>query len=143
MSHARNKPAGWRLGQSGATAVEFAVVALLLVIVLIGTMDLGRYYLIEHSLRALAAEAARAQVNPALYSNASVNISENGPINDSFVTMTPFINDSNLTVSVQTNNAGVIGPYQITATASYTFTAISPVWSSLNGTITETTMLQY
>lgn len=136
MSRKCNRPGCGRLGHAGVSTVEFAVVALLFLTVLIGCMDLGRYYLAEHSLRTVVAETARA---------ALVDRSIDGsidPTTASFVGITPFVDnaDLTLTVSQHPNRPGVT---DIMVTGSYTFTAYSPIWRSLDGTITETTELQY
>ncbi len=136
MSRKCNRFACRRLGRAGVTTLEFAVVALLFVTVQIGCMDLGRYYLVEHSLRTVVAETARA---------ALVNTSVDGTIDTStasFVGITPFINNANLTLSV-TQHPTRPGITEISVTGSYAFTAYSPIWSSLDGTLTETTVLEY
>jgi Flp pilus assembly protein TadG len=138
MSHVCNKPARLRLGRAGATTLEFAVVALVFLTVLIGCMDLGRYYLIEHSLRTLVAETARvAQTDATL--NGSV------PTTSSFALIAPFGAKAQLNVSQNSVPPPNITPssIQITVTGTYPFTAWSPIWSSLNGTISEQTVIWY
>ena len=48
--------------ENGAVAVEFALLAPLLFIMLFGTMCFGYFFLVAHSVQQLAAEAARASV---------------------------------------------------------------------------------
>ena len=49
----------------GTTAVEMALVANLLVVLLLGTLEVGRYFFVSESLRHLVGELARAAiVNP-------------------------------------------------------------------------------
>ncbi len=135
MSRKCNRPGCGRLGHAGVSTVEFAVVALLFLTVLIGCMDLGRYYLAEHSLRTVVAETARA---------ALVDRSIDGsidPTTASFVGITPFVDNADLTLTV-TQHPNRPGVTDIMVTGSYTFTAYSPIWRSLDGTITETTELQ-
>ena len=59
MSPASNKRSP-RLGCAGVTSLEFAIVAATFMALVIGCMDLGRYFIIEHSLRTFTSEAARA-----------------------------------------------------------------------------------
>src|SRR5271170_7549424 len=94
MSPKFNRSEWWRLGRTGVTSLEFGVVALLFLTVLIGCMDLGRYYLVEHSLRTVVAEAAR---------EAWINSSIKGTVNPtaySFGAITPFVDNANLTLTV-------------------------------------------
>jgi len=44
----------------GATALEFAVIGTIFITLLLGVIELGRYYFTVQSLRTVAAEAARA-----------------------------------------------------------------------------------
>jgi Flp pilus assembly protein TadG len=135
MSYACNKPRRWQLGHAGVTTLEFALVAVLFLLVLIGCMDLGRYYLIQHSLRTVAAEAARMTL---AYDN---NSTATQPTTASFAAIAPFIDTSNLNVTVQQPNFS--GVTIIMVTATYPFVAWSPLWSaSLDGTISESTELQ-
>src|SRR5580658_3919504 len=135
MSHASNRPPRQRrrrpLGRAGVTSLEFGVVALLFLMVVIGCMDLGRYYVIEHSLRTVVAEAAR---------EAWVNSSINGtvdPTTYSFGAITPFVDNADLTLDVERSRAALGGVKTITVTGTYTFTAYSPIWCSLDREITE------
>ena len=101
----------------------------------IAKRDLGRYYLIQHSLRTVAAEAARMTL---AYDN---NSTATQPTTASFAAIAPFIDTSNLNVTVQQPNFS--GVTIIMVTATYPFVAWSPLWSaSLDGTISESTELQ-
>jgi len=134
MSPVCNRPGWRRLGRAGVTSLEFALVAALFFTVLIGCMDLGRYFLIAQSLRTVTAEAARlalvngmwGQIDPTAYS---------------FGAMTPLVDNANLTLTISAG--GNPGINTVTASATYVFTAISPLWSSLNGTMTETSVVWY
>lgn len=141
MSHGSNRPPPkrWRrpLGRAGVTSLEFGIVALLFLTVLIGCMDLGRYYLIEHSLRTVVAEAAR---------EAWVNSSVEGtvdPTTFSFGAITPFVNNANLTLTVTATPLAKGGVRKIKVIATYDFVAYSPIWHSLDKTITESTVVWY
>jgi Flp pilus assembly protein TadG len=141
MSSVSNRrwPRRCRLGRAGVTTVEFAVVAQLFMTVLIGCMDLGRYYLIEHSLRTVVAEAAREVLveNKTTYNEMTVT-----PSSANFGAITPIVDNNNLTLIVNQfpTRPGVT---QITVTGTYAFTSYSPIWRALDGNITETTVLWY
>lgn len=137
MSRASSRSAWRRLGRAGASSLEFGLVALLFLTVLIGCMDLGRYYLVEHSLRTIVAEAARA---------AQANTSITGTIDTttaSFAAITPFIDNANLTLTVTQTPAGRYAIRKITVRGTYEFTAFSPIWSSLDGTIADQTVVWF
>lgn len=53
-------PAGWLRDRRGASAVEFALVAPLLLLLVLGIVGLGYVLGVEHSVQQLAGEAARA-----------------------------------------------------------------------------------
>lgn len=137
MSRASSRSAWRRLGRAGVSSLEFGIVALLFLTVLIGCMDLGRYYLIEHSLRTIVAEAARAaQVNPSITGTID-------PTTASFAAIAPFIDNANLTLTVTQTPSFRIGIRKITVTGSYAFTAFSPIWSALDGTISDKTVVWF
>ena len=70
------------------TTLEFAIVGGLFLLLLFGSMDLGRYYLVEHSLRTIVAETARyAVAHPSLQGTVD-------PTTASFTPITPFIEGS-------------------------------------------------
>jgi Flp pilus assembly protein TadG len=123
-----------RRGDAGATSVEFALVAVAFLTLLIGTMDLGRYYLIEHSLHSVVSEAARAAlVDTTLFGcdTAKARV----------IAITPALDPKLLELCVTQNpNTGV---NVVTVTASYSFSAISPMLASLNGTMSEAMQLSY
>lgn len=52
-------PAGWKSSR-GSAAVEFAIVAPLLLLILFGLIDFGRLYFVQVSVNASSREAARA-----------------------------------------------------------------------------------
>lgn len=49
-----------RIGERGAAAVEFAIVLPVLLLVLVGMIDWGRYFFLEHVVVNCARESARA-----------------------------------------------------------------------------------
>jgi hypothetical protein len=68
MSYASSRHRRSSRSRAGATSVEFALVAWPFLALLIGSMELGRFFITQHSLRTLTSEAARsAMVNCAGY----------------------------------------------------------------------------
>jgi len=107
-------------------------VVLLFMIVVIGCMDLGRYYIIAHSLRTLASECERAVlVNTALTDCSSVS------------RIVPLLDTTAVTADQFITPGATTGVSTVQITLSYQFTAISPIWSSLSGKMTETVNVSY
>lgn len=138
MLRAFNRRGQLGLGSAGVSSLEFAVIAALFFIMLIGSMDLGRYYLVEHSLSTMVAETARyALTHPSLQGS---NID---PTTVPVTTITPFVDTAGLTNLSVLQSLGMPGTNQISVSATYQFSAFSPIWNALNGPITETTKLQF
>ena len=53
---------GFRGGDSGAAAVEFAFLAPMLILIMMGIMGYGGYFWMSHSVQQLANDAARAAI---------------------------------------------------------------------------------
>jgi Flp pilus assembly protein TadG len=127
-------------GRRGSTAVEFALIAFTFLGVLFGAMDLGRYYIVIHSLRTIAAEASRAALNTvatATYMSGCSNAwTAVGAI-------TPLLDPTQLSLCIAWTNVSTAGVSSVTATATYSFKAISPLWSGLNHAITETSVIPF
>lgn len=142
MSRASNSKARRSLGNAGVTTLEFALVAMAFLGLVFVCIDLGRYYVIEASLRTFVSEAARtAQIE----SNASIN--PNGSWSGSSVpaglsAIVPLIAGGPLSLFVFQQGGGGTNNY-IYVQAGYNFQAFSPLWTSLNGQITESTQLSY
>lgn len=141
MSCAFSKPLR-RLGNSGVTSLEFAIIAATFMALVIGCMDLGRYYIIEHSLRAFTSEAARAALADSSLSASGGTMSSQTSLS-SLTAIVPFLDPSLLTLSISQNSFTTSSPITITVTATYQFTAFSPIWAALTGTITDSTQLTY
>jgi Flp pilus assembly protein TadG len=132
------------LGRSGTASLEFALVAIPFVFILIAGMDLGRYFITQHSLRTLTSEAVRATL---LVCNAS-NIACPLPSGSKTAVWAkvPFLSSTSQNASLAANQTApdsTTGVRTITATVNYQITFILPAWTGLNGTITETTSLSY
>jgi Flp pilus assembly protein TadG len=133
------------LGQSGTASLEFALVSLPFLLILIAGMDLGRYFLTQHSLRTLISVATRSAL---IYCyGASGVCTLTTPLAQTAETKVPFLTAGSITwpsgLPTQTAPNPGTGVRTITVTARYPFTFILPVWTGLNGPITETTSMQY
>ena len=142
MSLASNKR---RRSRSGTTSLEFALVATPFVFLLMAGMDLGRYFITQHSLRTLVSEAVRATLISCYGSTTSCNLPSASKT--TVAAKVPFLTSGS--ISWGTANQGApnasTGVRTISVTASYPFTFILPAWVSLNASspITETTSFQY
>src|SRR5689334_22316838 len=147
-SNKRQRPA---LGRSGTASLEFALVAIPFVLLMIAGMDLGRYFITQHSLRTLTSEAARATL-VACYGSTSASgcpLPTSGayPSEPSVVAKVPFLVPSSVTwvTANQTAPNASTGERTISVTVTYPFNFILPAWTSLNvnSPISESTQLTY
>lgn len=122
----------------GAAALEFALVALAFFYLLIGTLELGRYFVTQHSVRTVVAEAARSAWVNAPAGGCGALTTAQRTAAESF---SPFLSVAQLTLTLATGNAA--GVSTTTTTATYPFTSYMPLLTGLTGTITETTQLSY
>jgi TadE-like protein len=131
-----------QLGRQGTTSLEFALVAIPFLFILIAGMDLGRYFITQHSLRTLTAEAARSAMVNCFGSTGACNLT---PVQKTAVeTASPFLVPGNfLTFTVSQSAPSGDGVRTITVTAIYPFSFILPVWAGLNGPITVTASVLY
>jgi Flp pilus assembly protein TadG len=132
----------FRLDKRGTTALEFALVAVPFLFLMIGTTDLGRYFLTQHSLRTLTAEAARAVMVNCFSASARCYLT---PTEISAVkAKVPFlIPNSTALNAFQEGPSGATGLRNVTVTAVYPFSFIFYLWSGKSGNITETTSISY
>ena len=141
------QPASIRLGRlerGGTSSLEFALVAIPFIFMIIAGMDLGRYFITQHSLRTLISEAIRSAV---------INCSDRGacnyatavPVPSAVWAQAPFLNATapHATLTAGQTIDGATGVRTITATATYGFSFILPVWQGVDGTLTETTVRKY
>jgi hypothetical protein len=133
------------LRQSGTSSLEFALVAVPFVFMLVGGMDLGRYFITRHSLHTLVDETARSAVVNC-FNQKACPYGTAVPTPSNLWSKVPFLQQSlagaSLTVS-QTFDT-TTGIRTITATANYPFAFALPAWTGLYSTgITETTNLKY
>jgi len=145
MSRASNSRCASSLGQAGTSSLEFALVAIPLVFMLMAGMDLGRYFIMAHSLHTLVDESVRAAVVNC-FNQRTCAYGTAVPTPAVVWAKVPFLNSSLTGVSLtasQSYDSGT-GIRTITATATYPFAFILPAWTGLFTTgITETTQLKY
>jgi Flp pilus assembly protein TadG len=144
MPHAFNNFRHLWLGQAGTTSLEFALVATAFFAIMFAGMDLGRYFITQHSLRTLTSELVRATMvqcagtsTACTLSGANVTTAEN---------KVPFLVQGNFVVpptSTRTAINPATGVMTITASASYPFTFVFLGFTGLSGPIAETTHLSY
>ena len=132
MSPASSSAARRRRWRAGTTSLEFGAVVLLFMLVVIGCMDLGRYYIVAHSMRTLVSECVRAVLAKTTLTDCS-----------SVYAMVPMIDTTAVTKDEFVRPGATVGISTIRVTLSYQFTAISPIWTSLSGRISETATVSY
>lgn len=140
--------------RAGASALEMAMIMPVLFAMLIGVMELGRYVFTVQSLRTVTAEAARMAVvdrgSSGTVDQTTGNVVSGGAITSctnssslsaSATKKTPFINNSALTLCI--SNSSTSGFVTIQVNTQYPFNSPMPVVSFLNGTLSDSTTLQY
>ena len=133
MSSASSKPNALRrlLGDSsGASALEFSLVLMPFLLLLVGSMELGRYYFTAENIRSLVAETGRQAVLNKNFGGNGSCASLSDANKQIIAKKTPFVNWHDLTICVQ-NGVGP-GTVNITVQASYPFSTPFPFISQLN-----------
>lgn len=125
--------------RAGVAAIEFALVSSAFFVLFFGVIDVGRYGILLHSLNTLASEAAR-----------SIIINCNGPLKASCATITlsgaqqqqaaPFAFVGGTPTLTASASAGTI---TVTATLGSQFQSLLPMTGALDGTLSQSTMLNY
>jgi hypothetical protein len=121
------------------------VVVVPFVFLLFGGLDLGRYFITQHSLRTLISEAARATL-VACYGS-SIACPLPAASKTTVAAKVPFLVPGSInwvTASQSAPNANT-GVRTISITATYPFTFVLPAWVGLNANspIGESTSLQF
>lgn len=105
------------LGRRGTTSVEMALVASTLIMMLFGSVEIGRYYYVSESVKYLAGELARAAiVNPdaSHWSSASAKAP--------YVSRSPILNlEDFTTLDVAVNKLAAPAATTVTVTAVYPY----------------------
>lgn len=129
---------------SGTASLEFALVAIPFVLLLIAGMDLGRYFITQHSLRTLTSEVTRSAVincsglDTCPYATAV-------PSPSAIWATVPFLDSALPGVSLSASQMlNADGTHTITVSVTYPFHFVLPTWTGLYSSgITESTSLQY
>lgn len=106
-----------KTSERGAVAVEFALLAPVLVMLLLGIMEFGRAYNVQVSLSSAAREGVRVMAinnNPAAARTAVKNAAPQ---------LQPGLTDANITVSPSPCTVGA----QVTVTVSYTLSTMTGI----------------
>jgi Flp pilus assembly protein TadG len=133
-----------RLGREGTTSLEFALVAVAFFSIMFACMDLGRYFITQHSLRTLTSELIRATLVQCSGTTSACSLSATNI--EATEAKVPFLVASAITLSPVPTRSAVdpsTGVMTVTASASYAFTFTLPVLSSLSGPISNSTQLSY
>lgn len=124
----------FRLGHSGTAAVEFGLVGGIFFLLVLGVMDLGRYYLTLHSLHTVLGDATRTALVDPSFGGCPASVTE-------VAAGAPFLQPAALSLCVTRSVSS--GLNTITVTASYPFSFILPNWVGSSGTLTDTTTVSY
>lgn len=156
MSNASNRRRWW-LGRSGATALEYALVLPAFVLLMFGTIELGRYFFTAQLVQTIAAEAARVAVidysksdrtagtdcaNLSSLSTAQIAFFET--IKSTINAKTPFLNINNLGICINYSLAS--GVVTLRVRVEYPFSTVVPMaaLTFLSGrTISESATMVY
>jgi hypothetical protein len=107
-------------------------------------MDLGRYFVTQHSLRTLTSELVRATIVQCAGNVAACTLS--GANVAAAESKVPFLVAARFTAtptSTRTAISAGTGVMTITASVSYPFTFTFPVFARYSGAIVESTQLSY
>ena len=113
-----------RRARRGAALVEFAVVAPILMLILLGTIEFGRVMLLKNSVTAAAREAAREATLPS---------STEQTVTDAATNYTDQVSPETATVSISPLLISVEAGDMITVTVTIPASAISPLGSTWMG----------
>jgi Flp pilus assembly protein TadG len=110
---------------SGAVAVEFALVLIPLILILMGVIDFGRAYTQQLSLSAAAREGARVmavQNDP---------VTAKAKVRDAAPALSPAVTDSQIAISGTGCPAGYPVGQTVTVTVTYPLTSLTGMFDSL------------
>lgn len=152
MSHVYNKFGRLRrlaLDRAGASALEMALVLPAFLTMMIGVLEIGRYFFTLESLRSVTAEAARlSMIDPTQKSsgvvmsgNSITSCTASNSLSTAAAAKTPFIYPANLTLCISYTNAS--DQITIRVSTQYPFTTLLPILSVMNTTLTDNTALVY
>jgi Flp pilus assembly protein TadG len=124
-----------RLGRSGVTSLEAALIMLPFLFIVLLTFDLARYLFIVQSMLTVMTDAERAAMIGTVQ-NCATGWWPNTAI------VAPLLDPSQVYLCVEPINAtGTVN--QIQVTVRYPYTTATPMFGALNGTLSETTTYSY
>jgi Flp pilus assembly protein TadG len=123
--------------ETGQSLVEFALVALLIMIILAGVLDLGRAYFAYVALQDAAGEgAAYGAVHPTRIDHTSVPGESADPNNIVYRVQNSSTNSNIISLQdtiVEVEVPNIEPPNPITVTVSFTYTVMTPVIQAITG----------
>jgi len=136
MLSASNRPWCRRGSDAGTTSVEFALILVAFLWLLLGIIDLSRYFYTVQAVVGLLGEAGRVSLmDPDWQPCGTASWSD-------AATIAPLLDASQVYVCV-TQGPGGVGVNTVNVMVTYPFTPFTPGLSALAGTITETTNYSY
>lgn len=125
-----------RLDRRGVTALEMAFVAQGLLLLLLGSFELGRYYFVAESVRHVVGEVARAAI---VAPGTTWNDAAKGP----FIARAPILRAAAMNLSVVVVPATAPALTSVTVTANYTHALWVPLLGTLANTVRSSTTLRF
>lgn len=123
------------LGRRGGTVLEMAFVANTLLLLLLGSVEVGRYFFVAESVRHLVGEVARAAiVTPS---------ADWTSLKNTFVARAPILKAQHLALNVNVVPATAPALTTVTVTANYTYGFKLAFINSLVNSINATTTLRF
>ena len=126
--------------RSGATAMEFGIIGVVVFTMMFAIFDLGRYAITLHSLEMLAAESARAEIicySPALAGSAATTCSGDPLSVATKQTLFPFLYLGGLAPTVTTTTTAP----RVVQASQPGFTMIMPFWpAAMNAPLVSTSL---
>jgi hypothetical protein len=120
--------------------MEFALIAIPFLFMMIAIADLGRFMMTVHSLRTVAAEAARA-VMLNCFNSGSCALT--GPQRTAAERSAPFLVPAQLTLNASQTENTTTQVRTITVSAQYPFSFIFLPWTSIGSPMTESYTFTY
>jgi Flp pilus assembly protein TadG len=136
-----------RSDQRGSTTLEFSLVALAFLMLLLGVMEFGRFFFLQHNVKTLTAEAARQaliQTGASGVNGGCGGLTTNlADVKSKAIQKTPFLTVAGANAFTITCSVNGDGQFVVNVSVSYTFSAIAPFLTFLSRNITDSTRLIY
>ena len=150
MSSRASSRRSLRRDRRGVTAVEFAFVGGAFIMLMLGVIECGRYYITVQSVRLLTGEVARkaiTQMNSGIVNGGGCGTLDGPTLVASVIGLTPLLTQANVTSSVSmspsTCAASAGGVVSVSVSLSYPFNFIVGFLPSGNLTISDSTSLSF